>query len=875
MVYFKRVAIGIAILLALAVGSGILFAYLYGDEVKTALVEKLNEKLAVKVTVKDISFSVLSKFPMASLQFDQVVCPSTYNEKDTLFSADRIFLQFDIMDVFNGRYVIKKVDVDQAQIDIRVGLYGNDNYHFWKKTASDDSSKSVEFSIALEEISLNNTHFHFVNRTAKIEIDCFAKHLKFNGHFSNVAYSLEADAEIEVRYIMKDKTLLLEEKSVASEFELKVDSTTYQITRGFLEIDNIKFDVEGRIEQINTKTSQSSAYQLDLIVNTHNVDISAGLELIPQESKQFLAGYTVRGNADLESKITGTFGKDKFPLIALSYSVSRASIQQDSSGFSFDKVSLEGTYISTTSLKDFTGSSKQGSLIEVSSYNLSINGDRLEGVLTLADLSDPILQFTSLGELNLGHIHKANYSGLDTLYSLSGRASIEASFKGRVKYLTDLNRRNIRKMNLSGTIELEGVRIRMREETPDIHLERGTITLNDNDVFIESLVIKIESSDMVLDGYLKNLLSFVLLEDEKLFVGAEIASDKINLDELLKDYSSSSSTDTAYTLRFPERVNSNLKLKIAALKFRRFEGQNIRGVVMLKNKKLIAKELIFDAMDGSVSAMGVIDGTRSDNILITCDADIRGINVTKLFYQFENFGQSTITDKHLKGKADVTVQFASVWDLALKPDMDKIYAKANITITRGELVEFEPMMALSEYIEVAELKHVRFSTLQNDIEIKNRNIYIPRMEIKSTALNVIASGTHGFDNRIDYKIRVYLPELLAKKSRKKKRNNEFGEIEDDGLGIWLFLSMTGNADDPIIKYDRKEAIKKIGEDLKEEKRTLKKILNEEFGWFKKDTTLNKDKGKEGEREKFDDGYFIIEWDEDAPEQEEEEDDDDF
>ncbi|HIO73621.1 MAG TPA: hypothetical protein EYN38_11010 [Flavobacteriales bacterium] len=296
---------------------------------------------------------------------------------------------------------------------------------------------------------------------------------------------------------------------------------------------------------------------------------------------------------------------------------------------------------------------------------------------------------------------------------------------------------------------------------------------------------------------------------------------------------------------------------------------------MLKNKKLIAKELAFEAMGGSVSALGVIDGTSNSSILITCDADIIGIDITKLFYQFENFGQSTITDRNLKGRADVTVQLASVWDLELKPDMDKIYAKADITISRGELLDFKPMMALSEHIEVSELKHVRFSTLQNEIEIKNRNIYIPRMEIKSTALNVTASGIHGFDNHIDYKIRVYLPELLAKKSKKKKRNNEFGVIEDDGLGLWLFLSMTGTADDPIVKYDRKEAIKKIGEDLKEEKKTLKKILNEEFGWFKKDTTLSKNKTEVEKKEKFNDDYFIIEWDEEATEEEEEEDDDDY
>ena len=150
------------------------------------------------------------------------------------------------------------------------------------------------------------------------------------------------------------------------------------------------------------------------------------------------------------------------------------------------------------------------------------------------------------------------------------------------------------------------------------------------------------------------------------------------------------------------------------------------------------------------------------------------------------------------------------------------------------------------------------------------------MEIKSSALDVELSGVHGFDNSIDYNFKVYLPEILANKSRKKKANEEFGRIEDDGLGMWLFLSMTGTVEQPIIKYNRKEAIQKIKEDLKEEKQTIKQILNEEFGWFKKDTTLKTPKKK-----KFDDDYFIIEWEEDdkkkkkAKKKIEEEEDDDF
>ena len=56
------------------------------------------------------------------------------------------------------------------------------------------------------------------------------------------------------------------------------------------------------------------------------------------------------------------------------------------------------------------------------------------------------------------------------------------------------------------------------------------------------------------------------------------------------------------------------------------------------------------------------------------------------------------------------------------------------------------------------------------------------MEIKSSALNITASGWHTFNNEINYKIKLSMDELLSKKARKKKKeNDEFGEVADDKL----------------------------------------------------------------------------------------------
>lgn len=115
------------------------------------------------------------------------------------------------------------------------------------------------------------------------------------------------------------------------------------------------------------------------------------------------------------------------------------------------------------------------------------------------------------------------------------------------------------------------------------------------------------------------------------------------------------------------------------------------------------------------------------------------------------------------------------------------------------------------------------------------------MDVKSSAADLTVNGKHSFDNDYEYHVRVLLSEILSKKIRKPKPNTtEFGAIKDDGLGrTSLLLKITGKAEDVKVGYDVKAAGNHIKNDMKNERQTLKSILNQEYGWFKNDTSLNK------------------------------------
>lgn len=170
------------------------------------------------------------------------------------------------------------------------------------------------------------------------------------------------------------------------------------------------------------------------------------------------------------------------------------------------------------------------------------------------------------------------------------------------------------------------------------------------------------------------------------------------------------------------------------------------------------------------------------------------------------------------------------------------------------------MLALARFVKMSELKNIRFSKLQNQLEIRNQKIYIPQMQIFTNALNLQLSGTHSFENIIDYKIQLNLLKLLTAKFEKSSGSTVQFDKSTEGF-LNLYLTMTGPADSPLIRYDKKAVKEKIAGDLKQEKNELKAVLKKEFDQQAQDQQQIKD-WQPGEQIQY------MEFDEDSIQQEE-------
>jgi len=247
-----------------------------------------------------------------------------------------------------------------------------------------------------------------------------------------------------------------------------------------------------------------------------------------------------------------------------------------------------------------------------------------------------------------------------------------------------------------------------------------------------------------------------------------------------------------------------------------------------------------NTMGGTLTLNGIVDAKNSKAIDVISSFKLDGQHVDSIFYVFENFYQTFIEDKHLKGRAYATVDLEMTLNEKLNLIAPTLIADISANIKNGELNNFEPMQKLNKYLDDEGLSKLRFADLKNDIHIEKQTIYLPQMEVKTNVTTIQLSGTHTFDQHIDY--RVVAP---LRNKKKIDPDEAFGAIEEDSSGkSKIFLKITGTTDVYEVSLDKDAVKKKIASDLKKEVQELKdafklkgqkkkkelELTEEEFDW---------------------------------------------
>ncbi|MBE9468248.1 MAG: hypothetical protein IMY72_08010 [Bacteroidetes bacterium] len=845
----KKIVIWFFLIVPLVITSGIAIAYFFEKDVNAFFVKQIDKHLETKIDVKKIHFSILKKFPNASVEFSDVVAFSAKDlqkkdfkikNTDTLFTAEKLFFEFNIIDILNKKYKIHKINIRNGELYIAVDKKGNDNYHFFNSNKIGGES----FNINLKEISLSNVRVIYHNLLKQTQLQVYSKNLSLRGNFSAENYLMSTKGDLKFEKIIFGNVNYVKTNDVSLSLGVEVENNNFKILKGQLSISDLIFAISGEIN-IGEKTYPN------IIIKGKKIRIESLLSILPKGLDFLKKDYSGTGDVFFTTKINGQISKFQSPHIETNFSVKDATIINKKS-----KIKITGFFA-----KGFFSTGKQNkpksSYLNVSEFRAALNESNFNGSVSFKNFNLPDLHVKINADCNLSEMQK--FLKIKNIQHISGNLKTTIDFFDKIKNFNNYSFNSFKNSLTGGSVYLKNVNFQLTRSNYNFLNISGKANFNGNDVDVKKMTFQTCGNKFKFSGKINNLFSYLFEEKHTLFINGSVYSPNIIVDSFLFVNTNSEQKK----MNFSRKINFKLNLKAGNFSWDKFCAKNVTGFLNYSNKSMSFRSLLFDSMQGKVSADGVFSQNRNGNFALTSIADLIDIDISKLFLNFDNFGQEFISYNNLKGLCVANVNLFSEWKNNFDFIPSTFYVTSSLTINNGELIDFDPAEKLSSFAKIEELKHIKFSSLTNDIIIKNEKVIIPEMKVNSSAFNLSFSGTQSFKGNISYKAKLLLSELLAKKAGiSKKENNEFGVIEDDGLGkTSLYFKIFGTTDDYQIKYDTKRVEKQMKNRFKQEKKVFKTILNEEFGLFKKDSSIMMDKiNKKNKKSPVQ--PFIIEWNED-------------
>lgn len=823
----KRILIGLGIFILVVVIAAVVIAATFEKKIGSIIVNEVKKSFTTEFKADESSLSLLKSFPKASFELDNVELKDAFG--GNLLEAKRMSFKLGLFSLLSSKINLEAVVIEDGALYILTDKRGRANYNVIAKKES-KGKKKRESALSLNKAELKDIEAIYINEKAKQEFFWRIDELSASGEFSQEHFSLDSDAKIFSGFIELEDGRYLNSKNLAYDAVIDVDmkNGSYDFNEVEFMIEKNKFRIDGTIEE------KKDDVDFDLIAQGLNCSLQSLVEILPEKYQNQLADFKSKGSFKVKSKIKGLLGKDKMPLIDASLSLKNGQITSPRLDAPLKDVTFNAVF------NNGENDPNKKEVLQIKDFKGELNDSPIDFQLKITDIGNPKIDFKGNGEMPLKSMHKL--LGREDVTDGAGTIKLsDLSLKGYYKDIIDPKR--IYKVENSGKISFEDAMVKLKGE--ELKIEKGSFSLLKNELKIRDLVIKGAGSNLELEGNFRNIVPVFFADslnekDASLGFDAKIVSKELDFDRVLGLFAvdedktarvskaTQDSVKLAATLqreRLIGLLDGRLFLECESFNYQKIEGDNFKGSLEFKDSRLNFRQITVEAMDGDIEVNGRINFTKKPDLKAYIDGD--KLNIKEVFKQTNNFDQDYLTDKNLKGKVDLQMLVRGQWDEKGVFQQKKLYSLVDMKIKNGELINFEMLDQFSKFVKIRDLKHIKFTDIRNQLEIKNGELIIPAMFIQSNALNITLNGKHSFKNDMLYKLKVNAGQVLWNKM--KKHNPDMKPKKAKKKGFWnMYFVIEGDLDDYKFSKDKKRVKKELNDELERAYKKINNDLKKEF-----------------------------------------------
>ena len=798
---------------------------IFKDNIKSYAINEANKYLNKRVHMSYIDVGIWKTFPSMTLELDNVLVYSkfdTIQTRDTAVYIQKLQLRFNPLDFFKREYNVRRIDVKNAILNLGVDEQGRVNYDFLKES-EDNTVTPFEFN--LEKINLINTDFSYDNKATQQFYDAYFEKLQLSGSFSEKQFILDVESLFKIEKIRSKSVNLIENQHAKCNISIQMDqiNNIFEIKSADLLINELPFNIRGKV----------SRDSIDFYIGSTGINLADFANNFSLQELDVVGNINGKGIVNFELFIQGEQNTTTAPAIYADFEVKNGSLSDN--GFSLSRINLKGEY--SNGVK---GGKEHITLSKLEFISLN---EQFSGALSIVDFNQPRIKGNAKGTINLKAIHRL--FGPFGLQHLSGDVNINGGFDLRFNQ-PEFNDKNITIYDLKSVLTFHNITTQLIGDERKLHIKNGQIDFHNQYAKVTDFLITLNNSSLLLEGDVGQMVDYFNGKGE-LILNANVFSDALFIDDLATNKNVTEEKNRDWVL--PNNIRGDLNIILNSVDYSGHQYKDIKGKMSFSDHSFN-----FPQIEGIVSGSKVYGNlkiTEERPMLIVLETNLTADKVLfkPIFEEWKNFEQTVITADNIKGQASVQLYLKAPFDLyegvVLKNDIE---SNTRIVITNGALINVGAFKEITKSLRSSAAKlliskssandfekkllNLQFDTFENEFQIKKGLLTIPKMTIKSNALDVNIEGTHTFDNDINYSLSFRLRQIIGAKQ------SEFGDVLDDGTGLRIYLKMFGNIDTPSFQWD-KDAKKEDQREQKEQaKDDFKSALKKGFGINKKDSTIS-------------------------------------
>ncbi|GEO11462.1 AsmA-like C-terminal region-containing protein [Segetibacter aerophilus] len=748
-------------------------AYVYIVAKKKDIISQIKEQVADKlngeVQIGDISLGFLAQFPRISIKLENVSIKDTlFNQhKHPFFEAQRVYASIGVVNLIKRNNPLNAIQIENGNLYVYTDTSGYTNsYLLAPKSATGKVDKPSTAKTEIQSVKFINVRLILDDKRKKKLYDFAVKKVTCRINNSDSLLTLKTSNNI----LIHNFALNTDFGSYVHETQMDGNfSVAFIKSRKQLNFENIEIRFKNHPFTLSGTFSFTQAPTFALKISTKDINYEEAKALLTPKIATALSLVKIEKPVDeVFADISGPLnGGD--PLVNIKWKLEDNNVQSPFA--SFADCSLEGSF--TNELIAGLPRKDPNSRLQFHNFKGDFEGLKVTSEnIYIDNLVYPMINADIKTNFNLTQLN--SLLGSRTLDLHEGKGLLDVTYSGPLAHNSNRNTALTGKLSFS-----DGVIMYHPRNLPMTNVS-GNIIFKKTDVYVTEFKGNVQGNKLVMSGSGKNLLALMNTSPGKILLDWNIYSPSLNLNSLtslFKQRASAARTSagksklgsTAKNVdEIVDQANLRLNIKADKLSFNKFTASEVKASIGLINENWILNNVSLQHAGGSMSISGSLLAKNSRFYGSSIKVNMHNVDVNKVMYAFNDFGQDGISHENLRGKLTSTVDVTMNLDRDLKGTPQDIVGYVDFSLKQGALLNYAPMEKIQQVaFKKRNFSEIYFAELKDRLDIKNKEIFLHRMEIQSTVLTLYVEGIYSIvGTNTDIGIQIPLSNL-------KKRDGDY------------------------------------------------------------------------------------------------------